>query len=135
MTGAPTRAEIAARARLSAVTIDRLLDGRISHPGTVRLVCAAITHALTPEPLPAPVRIRPGDTWRLDAACRGMGPAMFFPAGRDWDAQVAKALRVCWSCPVRTQCGDHADAAGEANGIWGGVERDTTRRVRTRGAA
>lgn len=142
MTAAPTRTELADRAGLSTPTVDRLLDGRIGHPDTVRLICAIITAALTPAPAPPPaptpavVRIRPGDTWRLDAACRDMGPAVFYPRGRDWDAQVADARRVCRSCPVREQCGDHADTVGETHGIWGGEERDVFRGGRrTKGAA
>lgn len=133
-----TRTELADRAGLSTSTIRGLLDGRIGHPDTIRLICAALTTALTPTPAPAPavVEIRPGDTWRLDAACRDMGPAVFYPKGRDWDAQVADAQEVCRSCPVREQCGDHADTTGETHGIWGGQERDVFRGGRrTKGAA
>jgi WhiB family redox-sensing transcriptional regulator len=128
----PTTAEIAARARLSPTTVRDLLDGRIGHPGTIRLVCAAITATLTPAPPTAPVETRPGDTWRADAACLGMGPAVFYPSGRGLDAQVAAAQRVCRSCPVLRECGDHATATGEIYGVWAGVELGGEERDRGR---
>ncbi len=56
------------------------------------------------------------------------------PQAWDYDSTVVLSMRlakmavaVCWSCPVRQVCLDHAIAAGERYGIWGGLtpaERD-----------
>ena len=51
------------------------------------------------------------------AACRGMSSARFYPPP---GADTAAALAVCARCPVRVECDQHADAAGEECGIWGG---------------
>lgn len=39
--------------------------------------------------------------WRNDAACRDMGPALFFS---DYQSDHARAKAVCESCPVRAEC-------------------------------
>ena len=59
-------------------------------------------------------------TWHMDAACRGQGPAVFYPGhvqpGVD---PYARARQLCATCPVREQC----EQAGqtEHHGVWGGV--------------
>ena len=74
--------------------------------------------------------------WRRRAACRGMGPALFFPAGeRDAEAvaQVAAAKEVCAGCGVRLHCLAYALAANPDDGVWGGLspsERRVLRRAR-----
>ena len=62
--------------------------------------------------------------WRREAACRGLDPELFYPRRTDSasgrvDREAAKA--VCKPCPVRPECLDHALAAGERHGIWGGL--------------
>ncbi len=57
-----------------------------------------------------------GSSWRADAACRGLGPAIFFDHRRK---QEARSL--CRDCPVRDECRAHAVATGEPAGIWGGL--------------
>jgi WhiB family redox-sensing transcriptional regulator len=54
--------------------------------------------------------------WVKDAACRGMGPELFFPE-RGEDASTARA--VCAGCPVAAECAEYG--ATERFGIWGGV--------------
>ena len=56
-------------------------------------------------------------TWHGCAACRGMDPAIFFPArGERNSCQAAKA--VCATCPVTAECGEAGSR--EVFGIWGG---------------
>lgn len=82
------------------------------------------------------------EPWRAEAACLGVDPELFFPRRNDAasgkpDREAAKA--VCRPCPVREECLDHALAAGERHGIWGGLtelERKPLRpKRRRRGAA
>ena len=56
--------------------------------------------------------------WHQKAACRGMGPDLFFPevGGR---TDEAKAL--CASCPVRSACLEAARTSRETSGVWGGL--------------
>ena len=56
--------------------------------------------------------------WRLDAACRGMGPAIFYSTKL---ADVEQAARACSTCPVRTDC--KATGETEEFGMWGGELR------------
>lgn len=65
--------------------------------------------------------------WRDLAACRGMGPKLFFP-GHGEDTSQAKV--VCKGCPVREPCLNDALDNGEHFGVWGGTserERDAIR--------
>ena len=59
-----------------------------------------------------------GAAWRDDAACRGVDSNVFFPAQ---GAIPHRAYQICEGCPVKQQCYDFADAAGEMRGVWGGV--------------
>jgi hypothetical protein len=58
-------------------------------------------------------------TWYDEAACRGMGPDLFYME-RGVTKHDHRAIRtVCSNCPVKTEClkagiGDHF-------GVWGGV--------------
>jgi WhiB family redox-sensing transcriptional regulator len=68
--------------------------------------------------------------WKLEGACRELNPAMFFPASA---AEAAPAIEVCALCPVRQRCLEHALAAREWDGVWGGTtgtERRTIARRR-----
>ena len=58
-------------------------------------------------------------TWQEHAACRGHDPELFWPDSRR-DARVATALAICATCPVKTECFDHALKHGGHDGIWGG---------------
>ena len=75
--------------------------------------------------------------WFEQAACRGMGPKLFFPledeprGRRSQEAQLA-ALQVCAGCEVRVECLDYVchprrstppwqTTAWASYGVWGGV--------------
>lgn len=64
----------------------------------------------------APAR---GSSWREEAACRGLGPEVFFDSDRWPDAR-----EVCRRCPVWDACRDHAVGTNEPAGIWGGLTPD-----------
>lgn len=62
------------------------------------------------------------DDWRLEAVCRGMDPAVFFPLpvgvrAERHDDRYAPALAVCARCPVQAECA--AAGAEESEGVWG----------------
>lgn len=65
--------------------------------------------------------------WRHHAACRGADPEQFFAFS---PAVSAKAKKVCAACPVRGRCLQHALAAGEDHGVWGGLDEDERRALR-----
>jgi len=66
-------------------------------------------------------------SWRLQAACRGVNPELFFPAPGQTTAQ-AKAI--CASCPVATSCRD--ENLFEQFGVWGGTSERQRQRIRGR---
>ena len=69
-------------------------------------------------------------SWRQNAACRGIDPAIFYPPSEE-EAEEAKAI--CAACPVRQACLEYALAARERDGVWGGAtERERRRLVRQR---
>jgi WhiB family redox-sensing transcriptional regulator len=68
------------------------------------------------------------ETWRHDAACRGMDPDLFFPERGE---APAPAVAVCARCPVRDECFAYALAHGEKFGVWGGLPETRRRRLRT----
>ena len=58
-----------------------------------------------------------GGGWRAAAACRGVGPSLFYnPSPKS----AARAKAICAGCPVICECGAHAATVGEF-GIWGGL--------------
>jgi WhiB family transcriptional regulator, redox-sensing transcriptional regulator len=73
-------------------------------------------------------------SWRQAAACRTMDPDLFFPlsASGPGAQQASQAKTVCFRCPVRLQCLQHALANDEAYGIWGGLTEDERRPVMKR---
>ncbi|MBV8560432.1 MAG: WhiB family transcriptional regulator [Acidimicrobiia bacterium] len=69
-------------------------------------------------------------SWRRKGACRGLDPAIFYPASEE-DAEESKA--VCATCPVREPCLEWALANREHDGVWGGAtERERRRMIRQR---
>jgi WhiB family redox-sensing transcriptional regulator len=69
-------------------------------------------------------------TWRQQAACKGIDPDVFHPP-EDEEAEAAK--EVCGMCSVRQACLEHALAARERDGVWGGAtERERRRIIRQR---
>ncbi|HMA46917.1 MAG TPA: WhiB family transcriptional regulator [Frankiaceae bacterium] len=63
--------------------------------------------------------------WQLLGACRGESTDLFFhPEGERGPARAAReaaAKAVCARCPVIGLCRDHALAAREPYGVWGGL--------------
>ena len=70
--------------------------------------------------------------WIDRASCRGVDPALFFPA-RGEPTDAAKAI--CARCPVRVECGDFAMASNERYGIWGGLSQRQLRQARSEAVA
>lgn len=60
--------------------------------------------------------------WMDDALCAQIGPAFWFPE----DGDVRTGKRICGTCPVLTNCGQHiealeSEAPGKArHGTWAG---------------
>ena len=80
--------------------------------------------------------------WQMQAACRGEDSAVFFhPEGERGSTRrrrAANAKAICATCPVLEQCRQHALAAQEPYGIWGGMteeeRREEIQRTRRRSA-
>lgn len=66
-------------------------------------------------------------SWREQAACLRCDNSMFFPE-RGEDTSEAKA--VCATCPVKTDCLEHAVENRELFGIWGGTTERERRFIR-----
>jgi WhiB family redox-sensing transcriptional regulator len=69
--------------------------------------------------------------WRDDAACRAADPDLFFPISTTGPAlrQIAKAKRICRTCPAQTQCLAWALGNGVTDGVWGGTTEDERRAI------
>jgi WhiB family redox-sensing transcriptional regulator len=65
-------------------------------------------------------------SWRKQAACRGLDPEIFYPVSED-DAAAAKS--VCGECTVRMPCLEFALTNREHDGIWGGATEKERRRI------
>ncbi len=68
-------------------------------------------------------------SWHAEAACKGQGPAPWFP-GRGESTQPAK--KICDGCPVSAECLTAALAIGVAQdaGVWSGTSVQQRRRLR-----
>jgi len=77
-----------------------------------------------------PVRSDDPDSWKKEAACRQMGPALFFPSGASEDTAFARM--VCRGCPVRIECLTFALATPNTDGIWADTNRRERERIRRR---
>lgn len=66
--------------------------------------------------------------WQFQGACRTSSPEVFFhPEGERGTARRRRderAKQVCAGCPVLQQCREHALAAREPYGVWGGMTED-----------
>jgi len=65
-------------------------------------------------------------SWRTNAACRGLDAEIFYPMSED-DTDPAKA--VCDVCPVQQACLEHALGVREKEGVWGGCTEKERRRI------
>lgn len=52
-----------------------------------------------------------------DAACKGVGPEIFFP---NKGGGYAEAVSYCDNCPVEAECYDYSERSGSNWGVWGG---------------
>lgn len=69
-------------------------------------------------------------SWRDRAACRGMGPSLFFPEA---GGSTREAIAVCEACPVKEDCLREATGPQpERFGVWGGTSEATRRKMRPR---
>ena len=64
--------------------------------------------------------------WYDDAACRGMGPDIFYPEAKGLGSCDA-AQAVCVTCPVSEECREHAYTEKERWGVWGGLTENGRR--------
>lgn len=55
--------------------------------------------------------------WRVEAACRGMDTARWFPEGK---GNIADAIAICSTCPVKAECLQYG-LYYEPTGILGGA--------------
>lgn len=67
--------------------------------------------------------------WRERAACKGLGPGLFF-SGRGEPSYQARA--VCARCPVQPECFEHAQSQPERFGLWAGLSERERRKLRRR---
>lgn len=73
--------------------------------------------------------MRPDESWRENAKCRGMDTEMFYPPReKDTYKEIAdKAKAICFGkdgkpeCPVRKECLTYAVDTDNIYGIWGGM--------------
>jgi WhiB family redox-sensing transcriptional regulator len=72
--------------------------------------------------------------WTARGACRHSDPELFFPVAARGPAlrQLARAKRVCASCPVRIDCLEYALQSGQGFGVWGGASEQERRLMRRR---
>ena len=56
------------------------------------------------------------DDWKLQAACRGRDPAIFFDPEREHTA-----LAICSFCDVRQQCLELVTDGLPVDGVWAGL--------------
>lgn len=88
-----------------------------------------IRERTSPEPVSLGL-LPPPSSWKIHAACRGLGPERFFP-GRGEDQTAV--LRICAGCPVRLACQDYGMTAPTLlQGIWGGLNERQRRKRRAR---
>ncbi|MDA8380329.1 MAG: WhiB family transcriptional regulator [Actinomycetota bacterium] len=66
-------------------------------------------------------------TWREKAACRGLGPAVFFPAPSE---PATEAYSICRGCPVTAECLAYAFDHRITYGVWGGMSVRRRRALR-----
>ena len=66
-------------------------------------------------------------SWMVNAACRGMSPALFFPENGE---QPKEARRVCAVCPVQAECLRYAAETRVVDGVWGGLAGRALRNAR-----
>lgn len=84
--------------------------------------------------------VEPENDWRLEAACNGLDPELFFSSEdvenrQERREREAAAKAVCATCTVVDDCLSYALEARERYGIWGGLTADERRELARRGQA
>ena len=83
------------------------------------------------DPYDLPTFPATDQTWRTEAACRGMDTvAVFFPA-RGQNGKVAAAKAICEGCPVKAECLTEAMVDPMNSGIWGATSHRQRRAIRS----
>ena len=74
------------------------------------------------------------EDWRELGSCRALATSLFFPIGQTGEAevQIARAKKVCVTCPVRQQCLEFAITTNQEYGVWGGADEEERRVIRRR---
>ncbi|MFD6517037.1 WhiB family transcriptional regulator [Rhodococcus sp. NPDC060176] len=67
--------------------------------------------------------------WISIGLCAQTDPELFFPETYS-SAATNMAKRICWKCPVRDACREHAVMTTEPHGIWGGTTPYERRKIR-----
>jgi len=71
-----------------------------------------------------------GTNWRDHAECRGVDPGIFHPVDEEENEFAAEeAKQICFACPVREACLEHAISVREKHGVWGGLTARERRRL------
>jgi WhiB family redox-sensing transcriptional regulator len=75
----------------------------------------------------------PDNAWRQAAACRGRDSELFFPIGKTGPAvaQIQRAKAICAGCASRPDCLAFALDTRQPYGIWGGLDEDERRALRS----
>ncbi len=72
------------------------------------------------------------EEWRAFGSCRTLATDLFFPIGQTGEAEVkiARAKKVCVTCPVRQECLEFAVTTNQEYGVWGGQSEEERRIIR-----
>ena len=65
-------------------------------------------------------------SWRVNSACQGLDPDIFYPDSED---NCDQAIAICESCHVRIACLNYALETREKQGVWGGASARERRRL------
>lgn len=65
-------------------------------------------------------------SWRVNSACQGLDPDIFYPESED---NCDRAIAICKSCHVRIACLNYALETREKQGVWGGASARERRRL------
>jgi WhiB family redox-sensing transcriptional regulator len=76
--------------------------------------------------------VQPRPNWFDQAACKGEDPGLWHPDGLRNQTAAAQAVAICRTCPVRTDCLEHALEHDEWLGVWGGTQPAERHRIAAR---
>lgn len=70
------------------------------------------------------------DRWQINAACRGLGPSLFYATDKADRTTSSQAKQICHTCPVSVECLQANRQLPEEQsryGVWGGLTDDERR--------